>query len=150
MPSRSALMAAAARAAHLEVDRPPFLFEDTMARRLLGEQAEGLLSYHHKSGSHPVLLGTRLAVTTRARFAEDRLAAAASTGVSQYVILGAGLDSFAVRSNPRPRARHLRGRRARDLRLEERRPARGRPRNPCESAPGRGRPGPRSVDRAPS
>lgn len=102
MPSRSALMAAAARAAHLEVDRPPFLFEDTMARRLLGEQAEGLLSYHHKSGSHPVLLGTRLAVTTRARFAGHRLAAAASTGVSQYVILGAGLDSFAVRSTLGP------------------------------------------------
>lgn len=98
MSSRSAQMAAAARAAHLEVDRPPFLFEDTMARRLLGEQAEELLSYHHKSGSHPVLLGTRLAVTTCARFAEDPLAAAVSSGVSQYVILGAGLHSFAVRS----------------------------------------------------
>src|SRR5215472_384695 len=103
MSSRSAQMAAAARAAHLEVDRPAFLFEDTMARRLLGEQAEELLSYHHKSGSqHPVLLGTRLAVTTRARFAEDRLAAAVSSGVSQYVILGAGLDSFAVRSTLGP------------------------------------------------
>ena len=55
-------------------------------------------SYHHKSGSHPVLLGTRLAVTARARFAEDRLATSVKAGTSQYVILGAGLDTFAVRS----------------------------------------------------
>jgi methyltransferase (TIGR00027 family) len=98
MPSRSALMAAAARAAHLEVDQPPFLFEDGLARRLLGNQADELLSYHHKSGSHPVLMGTRLAVTTRARYAEDRLADAIARGIKQYVILGAGLDTFAYRS----------------------------------------------------
>src|ERR1700686_614296 len=98
MPSRSALMAAAARAAHLEVDQPPFLFEDTLARRMLGNQADELLSYHHKSGSHPVLMGTRLAVTTRARYAEDRLAKAIARGIEQYVILGAGLDTFAYRS----------------------------------------------------
>ena len=92
-------MAAAARAAHLEVDQPPFLFEDTLARRMLGNQADELLSYHHKSGSHPVLMGTRLAVTTRARYAEDRLAKAIARGIEQYVILGAGLDTFAYRSS---------------------------------------------------
>ena len=98
MPSRSALMAAAARAAHLEVDQPPYIFEDTLARQLLGAQADELIAYHRTSGSHPVLMGTRLAVTTRARFAEDRLAEAADSGVRQYVILGAGLDSFGYRS----------------------------------------------------
>lgn len=98
MSSRSALMAAAARAAHLEVDQPPFLFEDTVARRLLGGQADELLSYHHKSGSHSVLMGTRLAAAARARYAEDRLREAAGSGVRQYIILGAGLDSFAYRS----------------------------------------------------
>jgi methyltransferase (TIGR00027 family) len=98
MPSRSALMAAAARAAHLEVDQPPFIFEDALARRLLGNQADELLSYHHKSGSHPVLMGTRLAVTTRARYAEDRLADAIKRGIEQYVVIGAGLDTFAYRS----------------------------------------------------
>jgi methyltransferase (TIGR00027 family) len=92
-------MAAAARAAHLEVDQPPFLFEDKLARRMLGNQADELLSYHHKSGSHPVLMGTRLAVTTRARYAEDRLAEAVARGIEQYVILGAGLDTFAYRSS---------------------------------------------------
>ena len=91
-------MAAAARAAHLEVDQPPFLFEDALARRLLGGQADELLSYHHKSGSHPILMGTRLAVTARARYAEDRLADAVARGIGQYIVLGAGLDSFAYRS----------------------------------------------------
>ena len=98
MPSRSALMAAVARAAHLEVDQSPFLFEDVLARRLLGTEADDLLSYHHTNGSHPVLMGTRLVVTARARYAEDRLADAVAGGIGQYVILGAGLDSFAYRS----------------------------------------------------
>lgn len=91
-------MAAAARAAHLEVDRPPYLFEDTLARRLLGERAEELLAYHHRSGSHPVLVGTRLVVTARARYAEQHLAAALRRGITQYVVLGAGLDSYGSRS----------------------------------------------------
>ena len=98
MPSRSAFMAAVARAAHLEVDRPPYIFEDTLARRLLGSQADEPLSYHHTAGSHPVLMGTRVAVTTRARYVEDRLAEAVERGLGQYVILGAGLDTFAYRS----------------------------------------------------
>jgi methyltransferase (TIGR00027 family) len=91
-------MAAVARAAHLEVDQPPFLFEDVLARQLLGSEAGSLLSYHHASGSHPILMGTRLVVTARARYAEDRLADAVARGIGQYVILGAGLDSFAYRS----------------------------------------------------
>jgi hypothetical protein len=81
MPSRSAVMAAVARAAHLEVDRPPFLFEDVLVRRLLGSEADALLSYHHTSGAHPLLMGTRLVVTTRARYAENRLADAVSGGI---------------------------------------------------------------------
>lgn len=40
-----------------------------------------------------------MAVTTRARYAEDRLAEAIARGVEQYVILGAGLDTFAYRSS---------------------------------------------------
>jgi methyltransferase (TIGR00027 family) len=98
MPSYSALMAAVARAAHLEVDQPPFLFEDVLARRLLGSEAALPLSYHHASGSHPILMGTRLVVTARARYAEDRLAEAVARDIGQYIILGAGLDSFAYRS----------------------------------------------------
>lgn len=98
VPSRSALMAAAARAAHLEVDRPPFLFEDTLARQLLGDQGEEPLSYQRTAGAHPILARTRLVTTARAHYAEQRLMVAVERGVRQYVILGAGLDSFAYRS----------------------------------------------------
>ena len=97
-PSSTALTAAAARAAHLIVDRAPFIFADTLAARLLGEQADELLGYHRSRGGHPVLAGARAQVTYRSRYTEDRLAAAVRRGVDQYVILGAGLDSFAYRS----------------------------------------------------
>src|SRR4051812_24610261 len=98
-PSRTAMTAAAARAAHLIVDGEPVVFADTLAYRLLGEQAEELVAYHRLHGDHLVLAGARAAVTTRSRFTEERLARAAAAGMRQYVVLGAGLDSFAYRSD---------------------------------------------------
>ena len=97
-PSFTALTAAAARAAHLVVDGEPVIFADTLASALLGERAEELLSYHTSHGTHPVLAGARAQVTCRSRYTEDALARAADRGVTQYVVLGAGLDSFAYRS----------------------------------------------------
>jgi methyltransferase (TIGR00027 family) len=97
-PSFTALTAAAARAAHLIVDGEPVIFADTLAAALLGERADELLSYHTGHGTHPVLAGARTQVTCRSRYTEDALARAAGRGVTQYVILGAGLDSFAYRS----------------------------------------------------
>jgi methyltransferase (TIGR00027 family) len=96
-PSLTAVMAAAARAAHLVVDGEPVIFADTLATALLGERAEELLSYHTSHGTHPVLAGARAQVTCRSRYTEDALARAVGRGVTQYVILGAGLDSFAYR-----------------------------------------------------
>ena len=64
-PSRSALMAAAARAAHVEFDRPPFPFEDTQARQLLGEDGDEPLAYQRTGGAHPILAGARLVTTAR-------------------------------------------------------------------------------------
>ena len=97
-PSLTALTAAAARAAHLIVDNEPVIFADTLAQAMLGERAEELLSYHRAHGTHPVLAGARAQVTCRSRYAEDRLADAIGRGIRQYVLLGAGLDSFAYRS----------------------------------------------------
>lgn len=94
-PSRTALTAAAARAAHLIVDDEPLIFRDSQAYALLGEHAEELVAYHRLHGTHPVLVGARATVLTRSRYTEDRLA---ESGISQYVILGAGLDSFAHRN----------------------------------------------------
>ncbi|MFC5144666.1 class I SAM-dependent methyltransferase [Streptomyces aureoversilis] len=97
-PSQTALMSAAARAAHLLVDETPSIFVDTLAQTFLGERAEELLGYHRSYGGHPVLSGARTTAVTRSRYTEDRLAELAGRGVDQYVILGAGLDSFAYRS----------------------------------------------------
>lgn len=91
-------MAAAARAAHLLVDDGPPIFADTLAHTFLGQDAEELLGYHRSYGAHPVLAGARTTAVTRGRYTEDRLAELAHRGVDQYVILGAGLDSFAYRS----------------------------------------------------
>jgi methyltransferase (TIGR00027 family) len=97
-PSRTALTAAAARAAHLIVDQQPVIFADTLAEAMLGEQATELIAYHRAHGTHPVLAGARTQVTCRSRYAEDALAQAIERGIGQYVLLGAGLDSFAWRS----------------------------------------------------
>lgn len=92
------MTAAAARAAHLIVDDEPVIFADTLAGPLLGDQAEELISYHRLHGSHLVLASARGQATCRSRYTEDSLAAALRCGVAQYVVLGAGLDSFAYRS----------------------------------------------------
>jgi methyltransferase (TIGR00027 family) len=97
-PSLTAFTAAAARAAHLIVDDGPPIFADTLAEAMLGERAEELIEYHRAHGTHPVLAGARAQVTCRSRYTEDSLARAVRRGVGQYVVLGAGLDSFAHRS----------------------------------------------------
>ena len=104
-PSFTALTAAAARAAHLIVDQEPWIFADALAAQLLGERAEELISFHKLHGTHPVLAGARVQVTCRSRYTEDALGRAVSRGVGQYVILGAGLDSFAYRSSLARRVR---------------------------------------------
>jgi methyltransferase (TIGR00027 family) len=96
--SFSARTAAAARAAHLIVDQDPVIFADTLALRMLGDEADELVNYHRAHGTHIVLAGARCQVVCRSRYTEDALAAAVAAGVRQYVILGAGLDSFAYRS----------------------------------------------------
>jgi methyltransferase (TIGR00027 family) len=98
LPSQTALMAAAARAAHLIVDHEPVIFADELAAALLGEQADELISYHRAHGTHLVLSCARAQVLCRSRFTEDHLAACVHSGLTQYVILGAGLDSFACRT----------------------------------------------------
>ncbi|WP_285486477.1 class I SAM-dependent methyltransferase [Amycolatopsis taiwanensis] len=97
-PSQTALTAAAARAAHPLVDAEPHIFVDTLAGRILGDRAEELLAYHHAHGDHPILAEARGQVIVRSRFTESRLAEAVERGVRQYVLLGAGLDSFAYRN----------------------------------------------------
>ena len=80
-PSQTALMAAAARAAHLIVDHEPVIFADELAAALLGEQADEFISYHRAHGTHLVLSCARAQVLCRSRFTEDHLAACVRTGL---------------------------------------------------------------------
>jgi methyltransferase (TIGR00027 family) len=98
-PSQTARTAAAARAAHLIVDNEPVIFADILASALLGDQADELIGYHRAHGTHVVLAGARAQVICRSRYTEDRLADLIDHAMAQYVILGAGLDSFAYRSD---------------------------------------------------
>ena len=97
--SKTALRVAIRRAAHQLVDVPPVL-DDPIAMRLVG------LGYRGKMGraSHQVGRDFRAFMAARSRYVEDQLAEAVQEGVSQYVILGAGLDTFAYR-NPFPSLR---------------------------------------------
>ena len=99
-PSRTAQGVAMRRAAHQIVDHPR-VFHDPLALTILGEDAardlEGDPSRFNTSAR------LRAFVAARSRYAEDELAAAFQRGVREYVLLGAGLDTFAYR-NPRTRA----------------------------------------------
>ncbi|MFF4776782.1 class I SAM-dependent methyltransferase [Microtetraspora fusca] len=102
-PSQTAIITAAARAAHLVVDGEPFIFHDTVAAALLGEHAEQIIGFHRAHGEHLIMSGVRAQVTARSRYTERRLAELVRDGLEQYVVLGAGLDTFAYRSDPAAR-----------------------------------------------
>jgi methyltransferase (TIGR00027 family) len=93
-PSRTALAAAAHRAAHqvLEGGR---IFADPLALRILGDEGEAAV---REAEADPSKRRMRLFIAVRTRFAEDALAAAVERGVRQLVVLGAGLDTFAYRN----------------------------------------------------
>jgi methyltransferase (TIGR00027 family) len=89
--SRTALRVAARRAAHQILDRPP-VFEDPLALAIAGAEAV------EKAASETSSPSLRAFMAARSRFAEDELARAVARGVRQYVVLGAGLDTFAYRN----------------------------------------------------
>jgi outer membrane lipopolysaccharide assembly protein LptE/RlpB len=94
--SRTALRVAHRRAVHQVLDQPCIL-HDPIAVPLLGPE----FAVDHERESHPVAKAFRAFMAARSRFAEDELAAAAEKGVSQYVVLGAGLGTFAYRNTNR-------------------------------------------------
>ncbi len=91
--SKTALGVAIRRAAHQLMDRPPVLY-DPLAVRLVGPGYRRQM----KRATHPVARDFRAFMAVRSRYVEDRLAEAVRNGVAQYVILGAGLDTFAYRN----------------------------------------------------
>ena len=111
-PSRTALRVALRRAAHQVMDTP-LVFPDPFAVRILGPEAAAELARTPKAARRPHSAALRAWVVARARYAEEVLAAKAGSGKSaettqkaqcQYLILGAGMDTFALR-NPYPHVR---------------------------------------------
>ena len=104
-PSRTALRVALRRAAHQLVDGEPRVFSDPLAVRILGPEGALELQRTPDAERRPFSAGMRSWVISRARFAEDVLATAVQTQQTrQYLVLGAGLDTFALR-NPYPEVR---------------------------------------------
>lgn len=96
MPSRTALLTAAARGLHRE-EPPPWVLDDWLALPLGGEEAVQMSQTLRHQLPGPALLAFTRWVCVRGRHTEEIVESAAAAGVSQYVILGAGLDSFAYR-----------------------------------------------------
>jgi methyltransferase (TIGR00027 family) len=94
VPSRTALMIARQRAAHQLLDSGAIL-DDPFAMKILREDEKDVLQF---ANAHPLASIGRLITAARSRIAEDPLSRAVEGGVRQIVILGAGLDTFALRN----------------------------------------------------
>jgi methyltransferase (TIGR00027 family) len=93
--SRTAYRVALRRAAHQVLDAP-LIFTDPLALRVVGLPPDAMLPEWREQTTLERVL--RASLAARSRFAEDRLHAAVRQGVDQYVVLGAGLDTFACRT----------------------------------------------------
>jgi methyltransferase (TIGR00027 family) len=100
--SRTAHRVAIRRAAHQLLDHPRVL-DDPLALRIIGSDAAEVLRSNPKE-THVFSRAFRAFMAARSRYAEDELARAVERGATQYVVLGAGLDTFAYR-NPHPELR---------------------------------------------
>lgn len=96
-PSATARRVALSRAAHQLWDEP-LVLDDPVALRLLGPRARAALVRNALERHSRLLRGLRALLVARSRFAEDQLAQSLARGVRQYVVLGAGMDTFAYRN----------------------------------------------------
>jgi len=85
------------RAAHVREDQPPWIFEDTLAEQLLDESEVTELEASMATWAPEIRAAFRVSHAVRARLAEDVAIAGLTAGRDQYVLLGAGLDTFAWR-----------------------------------------------------
>jgi len=94
LPDSTAVRVALWRALHVEVDPSPHVLEDVVGLALAAPDA----GWRERPDMNPQFMKAfRASIVARARFIEDLVAEQAQRGVGQYVILGAGLDTFAQR-----------------------------------------------------
>lgn len=93
-PDSTAIRVALWRALHVEADPSPHVFEDTIGLQLAAPDAD----WRSRGDMHVQgTAGFRASIVARARFVEDLVFDRSAGGPLQYVILGAGLDTFAQR-----------------------------------------------------
>ncbi|MCX6519148.1 MAG: class I SAM-dependent methyltransferase [Actinobacteria bacterium] len=93
-PDNTAVRVAMWRALHVAIDPPPHVLVDEIGLQLAAPD-EG---WQRRPDMDPVRTSrNRASIVARARFTDDLVAGRVDDGVDQYVILGAGLDTFAQR-----------------------------------------------------
>jgi methyltransferase (TIGR00027 family) len=96
-PDSTAVRTALWRALHTKIDAAPAIIHDEIGLQLAGPDE----SWRQRPDMDPQgTKGFRAGVVARARFVEDLVQEQFGLGVGQYVILGAGLDTFAQRADP--------------------------------------------------
>jgi methyltransferase (TIGR00027 family) len=98
VPSKTALSVALRRAAH-QIHDSPVVFYDPIAVKLIGATYAEELRRTPVRRDRPFSTALRAFLVARSRYAEDNLRRAVEGGVEQYVLLGAGLDTFAYRNS---------------------------------------------------
>ena len=107
-PGKRSVMAegtALFRAAHQLIDDDPKILLDPLALAVVGTSAEEIQADRERL-LRPYSIQMRTLTVMRSRYTEDELTASTSRGVTQYVVLGAGLDTSPYRSGHT--AEHLR------------------------------------------
>jgi methyltransferase (TIGR00027 family) len=95
-PDSTAVRVALWRAMHVQVDSPPHVIEDEIGLKLVAPDDD----WRSRPDMDPQFTRPfRASIVARARFIEDLVVEQAGHGVDQYVILGAGLDTFAQRKS---------------------------------------------------
>src|ERR1700733_1437209 len=93
-PDSTAARVALWRALHVEADPAPHVLEDEIGLKLLAPDKD----WRSRGDMDPQFTRPfRASIVARARFIEDLVVEQAGHGVDQYIILGAGLDTFAQR-----------------------------------------------------
>lgn len=92
-PDNTAIRTALWRALHVLADPPPHVFDDTVGLKLAAPEDDWRERPDMSAFTRPF----RASILARARFIEDLVEEQVARGVHQYVILGAGLDTFAQR-----------------------------------------------------
>jgi methyltransferase (TIGR00027 family) len=93
-PDNTAVRTALWRAMHVQVDAKPYILDDEVGLKLIAPNGD----WQQRPDMHPQFTKRlRASMVARSRFIEDLITEESKNGINQYVILGAGLDTFAQR-----------------------------------------------------